>query len=157
VSFKSIGLDEDLHAYLVAHSGRPDPLVAELVATTRARLPDVAGLQIAPELAPFLEFLTRLALETLAAMPSEPHIDLAFIDAEKTEYPAYWAELVPRLRPGGVITVDNVLAHGRVLDPGDDKRAAAIVEFNEMVLADDRVESVMLPLGDGFTLARRPD
>jgi hypothetical protein len=37
VSFKSIGLDEDLHAYLVAHSGRPDPLVAELVATTRAR------------------------------------------------------------------------------------------------------------------------
>jgi caffeoyl-CoA O-methyltransferase len=219
VSFKSIGLDEDLHAYLVAHSGRPDPLVAELVATTRAALPAVAGLQIAPEQAPFLTFLTRMlharhaveigtftglsalaiarglapggrlvccdiseeytdvartfweragvadridlrigpALETLAAMPTEPHIDLAFIDAEKTEYPAYWAELVPRLRPGGVIAVDNVLAHGRVLDPGDDKRAAAIVEFNDLVLADDRVESVMLPLGDGFTLARRAD
>jgi caffeoyl-CoA O-methyltransferase len=219
VSFKSIGLDEDLHAYLVAHSGRPDPLVAELVATTRAALPEVAGLQIAPEQAPFLEFLTRVlrarhaveigtftglsalaiarglaprgrlvccdiseeytgmartfweragvadridlrigpALDTLAAMPTEPHIDLAFIDADKTEYPSYWAELVPRLRPGGVIAVDNVFRGGRVVDPGDDRNAVVIAEFNEMVLADDRVESVMLPLGDGLTLARRPD
>lgn len=96
------------------------------------------------------------AAETLRAMPAEPHIDLAFIDADKTGYPTYWAELVPRMRPGGVILVDNVLRHGRVLDPDpDDTDTQAIVRFNEEVLADDRMEPVMLPLADGLTLARR--
>lgn len=94
------------------------------------------------------------AAETLRAMPSEPHIDLAFIDADKTGYPVYWSELVPRMRPGGVLLVDNVLRHGRVLNPADDDDRA-IVAFNEEVLADDRVEAVMLPIGDGITLARR--
>jgi caffeoyl-CoA O-methyltransferase len=104
-----------------------------------------------------IEFRLGPAAAGLAELPSEPHIDLAFIDADKTEYPSYWAELVPRLRPGGVIAVDNVFRGGRVVDPGDDRNAVVIAEFNEMVLADDRVESVMLPLGDGLTLARRPD
>jgi caffeoyl-CoA O-methyltransferase len=94
------------------------------------------------------------AAETLRALPDEEHIDLAFIDADKTGYPAYWAELVPRMRPGGVILVDNVLRHGRVLDPHDEE-TKAIVHFNEEVLADDRVDSVMLPLADGLTLARK--
>ena len=88
-------------------------------------------------------------------LPAEPHLDLAFIDADKTGYPTYWAELVPRMRPGGLIAVDNVLWAGRVLDPGDDEGTATIVEFNDMVLADDRVDSVMLPIADGLTLARR--
>jgi caffeoyl-CoA O-methyltransferase len=94
------------------------------------------------------------AADTLRAMPTEPHIDLAFIDADKTGYPVYWAELVPRMRTGGVIVVDNVLRHGNVLSPidADDK---AIVQFNEDVLADDRVEAVMLPIADGLTLARK--
>jgi caffeoyl-CoA O-methyltransferase len=95
------------------------------------------------------------AAQTLAALPTEPHIDLAFIDADKTGYPIYWAELVPRMRPGGVIAVDNVLRGGRVLDPGDDADDAAIVAFNDLVRRDERVESVMLPLADGLTLARR--
>jgi caffeoyl-CoA O-methyltransferase len=94
------------------------------------------------------------AVDTLRAMPTEPHIDLAFIDADKTGYPAYWDELVPRMRPGGVILVDNVLRHGRILDPvSDDDRA--MVGFNEQVMADDRVEATMLPISDGLTLARR--
>ncbi len=94
------------------------------------------------------------ALDTLRAMPAEPHIDLAFIDADKSSYPAYWNELVPRLRPGGVLVVDNTLWSGRVLDPvePDDH---AIVAFNRAVVADDRVEAVLLPIGDGMTLARR--
>jgi len=94
------------------------------------------------------------ALDTLRAMPAEPHIDLAFIDADKTGYGGYWAELVPRMRPGGVLVVDNVLWHGRVLDPvePDDK---AIVQFNADVIADDRVEAVMVPIADGLTIARR--
>jgi caffeoyl-CoA O-methyltransferase len=94
------------------------------------------------------------AADTLRAMPTEPHIDLAFIDADKTGYPVYWAELVPRMRPGGLILVDNVLWGGQVLDPRD-ADTKAIASFNEDVLADDRVESVMLPLADGVTIARK--
>ncbi len=96
------------------------------------------------------------ALETLQALPTEPYLDFAFIDADKTGYPAYWGELVPRMRPGGVIVVDNVLRHGAVVEPGPhDPSTEAIIAFNEQVLADDRVESVMLPIADGLTLARR--
>jgi caffeoyl-CoA O-methyltransferase len=94
------------------------------------------------------------AVDTLRAMPTEPHIDLAFIDADKIGYPAYWTEIVPRMRPGGIILVDNVLRHGRIIAPVDEADHA-MVAFNEQVLADDRVEAAMLPIGDGLTLARR--
>jgi caffeoyl-CoA O-methyltransferase len=94
------------------------------------------------------------AVDTLRAMPTEPHIDLAFIDADKVGYPAYWSEIVPRMRPGGIILVDNVLRHGRIIAPVDEGDHA-MVAFNEQVLADDRVEAAMLPIGDGLTLARR--
>jgi caffeoyl-CoA O-methyltransferase len=95
------------------------------------------------------------AAGTLAAMPDKPHVDLAFIDADKTGYPAYWAELVPRMNPNGVIMVDNVLRGGRVLNPGENPDDLAIVAFNDLVSNDDRVESVMLPIADGLTLARK--
>jgi caffeoyl-CoA O-methyltransferase len=95
------------------------------------------------------------AARTLATLPNEPHLDLAFIDADKTGYPTYWAELVPRMNRGGVIAVDNVLRGGRVLNPGDDPDNLAIVAFNDLVVNDDRVESVMIPLADGLTLARK--
>jgi caffeoyl-CoA O-methyltransferase len=94
------------------------------------------------------------AAETLRAMPAREHIDLAFIDADKTGYPTYWTELVPRMRPGGLILVDNVLWHGRVLDP-ETEDDHAIVAFNEQVLADGRVEAVLVPIGDGVTIARK--
>ncbi len=94
------------------------------------------------------------AADTLRAMPTEPHIDLAFIDADKVSYPIYWAEIVSRTRPGGVILVDNVLRGGRVLQP-DQEDDKAIAQFNEEVLGDDRVDAVMLPIADGLTPARR--
>lgn len=95
-------------------------------------------------------------VDSLRAMPTEPHIDLAFIDADKPSYPLYWNELVPRMRPGGVILIDNVLRHGRVLNPDPaDEGDNVMVAFNDQVLADDRVESVMIPLADGVTIARR--
>ena len=62
------------------------------------------------------------AAETLRELPHERHLDFAFIDADKTGYPVYWAELVPRMRPGGVIAVDNVLRGGRVIAPQDAER-----------------------------------
>ena len=87
-------------------------------------------------------------------IPTEPQFDLAFIDADKTGYPTYWAELVPRMRPGGVIAVDNVLRGGRILDPVSEADQA-MAAFNDMVVADERVDAVMLPVAYGLTLARR--
>jgi caffeoyl-CoA O-methyltransferase len=94
------------------------------------------------------------AADTLRAMPAEPHVDLCFIDADKDAYRTYWSELVLRMRPGGVLFVDNVLRHGHVIDPDPDAATVSMREFNDFVLADDRVESVMLPIGDGLTMAR---
>ncbi|WP_424887649.1 O-methyltransferase [Streptomyces sp. XH2] len=95
------------------------------------------------------------ALESLRAMPAEPHIDLAFLDADKDNYVNYWEELVPRLRPGGLIVADNTLMMGSVLDPENHPAGAHVREFNTHVAADKRMESVMLTVADGLTLARR--
>jgi len=96
------------------------------------------------------------AADTLRALPPEPHVDLAFIDADKPGYIAYWEELVPRLRPGGVLLVDNVLWQGRVADPtATDDATMAVRAFNDHAVADRRVELVILPVSDGLTLALR--
>ncbi len=96
------------------------------------------------------------ALATIQAMPREPELDLAFVDADKPNYGSYFEELLPRLRPNGLILVDNTLWSGRVLDPQpDEAEATAIAAFNDAVAADDRVDSVILPIGDGLTLIRK--
>ncbi len=212
---KPLPLTPELHAYLVAHGSAPDEIVRELAEETRAALPAEAVMQVAPEQAAFLTFLTRLlgvrqavevgtftglsslaiargladggrltcfdiseeytgvarryweragvqdrielrigpAAQTLRELPRERYLDFAFIDADKVGYPLYWDELVPRMRPGAVIAVDNTLRDGRVLAPrnADDR---AIAAFNDAVIADVRVEAVMLPIADGVTLAR---
>ncbi|MFF3648804.1 O-methyltransferase [Streptomyces sp. NPDC002181] len=102
-----------------------------------------------------IELVVAPALETLRALPQEPVIDLVFLDADKQGYRAYWDELVPRLRPGGVILADNVLYGGEAVDAGAEGNALAIREFNAYVRGDERMESVMLPIADGLTLARR--
>lgn len=215
MSLRSLPLTEELHAYLVAHGAPPDEIVRDLVDETRAALPAEARMQVAPEQAAFLTFLTGLlgvrqavevgtftglsslaiargladggrltcfdiseeytsvarrywtragvadrielrigpAADGLHELPHERYLDFAFVDADKVGYPVYWAELVPRMRPGGVIAVDNVLRGGRVIAPQDaDDRA--IAAFNDEVLADVRVDAVMLPIADGLTLAR---
>jgi caffeoyl-CoA O-methyltransferase len=96
------------------------------------------------------------AADTLRSLPMEPIWDLAFIDADKDNYPVYYEEVLARLRTGGAILVDNVLWGGRVVDPDPaDANLAAILKFNDMVASDDRVDRVMLPIGDGLTLARK--
>ncbi|WP_031507276.1 O-methyltransferase [Streptomyces megasporus] len=110
---------------------------------TRAGVADRVDLRIAP------------ALETLRALPAEPGIDLAYLDADKGNYVHYWEELVPRLRPGGLLVADNVLFHGEVADPDAGGNAAAIRVFNDHVAADERTESIMLTVADGVTIARR--
>ncbi|MCY0940942.1 O-methyltransferase [Streptomyces antarcticus] len=95
------------------------------------------------------------ALETLAALPAEPVIDLVFLDADKPGYRAYWEQLVPRVRPGGLLLADNVLYGGEAARADAEGNALAIREFNAHVRADDRVESVLLPIADGLTMARK--
>jgi caffeoyl-CoA O-methyltransferase len=96
------------------------------------------------------------ALDTLESLPADPPVDLAFIDADKGGYRAYYEALLERLRPGGVIAADNVLWSGAVIDPDrTDDDTEAIRHFNDALAHDDRVEVVMLPLGDGVTLARK--
>ncbi|MEV6651034.1 class I SAM-dependent methyltransferase [Streptomyces sp. NPDC051219] len=112
-------------------------------AWAKAGVADRIDLRIAP------------ALETLRAMPAEPHIDMAYLDADKSSYIAYWEELVPRMRQGGLIVTDNVLFHGAVTDPAATGAAEAIKEFNEHVVADTRMDSVMLTVADGLTLSRK--
>jgi caffeoyl-CoA O-methyltransferase len=94
------------------------------------------------------------AAERLKELPDEPHLDLAFIDADKEGYPAYWNELVPRIRRGGLILVDNTLWSGRVVHP-QSASDQAIADFNDMAVADKRVELVILPISDGLTMARK--
>jgi caffeoyl-CoA O-methyltransferase len=94
------------------------------------------------------------AAERIRELPEEPHLDLVFIDADKPGYPTYWNELVPRVRRGGLILVDNVLWSGRVVDPQTDSDRV-ITEFNDLVLKDTRTELVILPIADGLTMARK--
>jgi caffeoyl-CoA O-methyltransferase len=93
------------------------------------------------------------ALETLRALPAEPAVDFAFIDADKREYTAYYEELLGRLRPGGLIVVDNTLWSGEVVaDSPSDTTTDVIKRFNDHVAADARVDSYILPVSDGMTL-----
>ena len=96
------------------------------------------------------------AMDTLLSLPDEELFDLAFIDADKGSYLGYWRQVVPRIRPGGLIMVDNTFSHGRVIDAGTDNPAVfAVRDFNDHAAADDRVDLVMVPIGDGLTLARK--
>jgi caffeoyl-CoA O-methyltransferase len=108
----------------------------------RAGVADKIDLRIAP------------AVETLSALPTEPYLDFAFIDADKIGYAAYVKQILPRLRPGGLMVLDNMLRDGRVLAPeNDDDRA--IHALNEALVADDRLDVVLLPVRDGVSLARK--
>ncbi|WP_460629474.1 O-methyltransferase [Intrasporangium mesophilum] len=96
------------------------------------------------------------ALDTLRSLPEDDLFDLAFIDADKPGYVAYWNELVPRVRPGGLLLADNVLWSGRIADPADtDRNTDALRAFNDVVATDGRVEAVVLTAYDGLTIARR--
>lgn len=100
----------------------------------------------------------RLApgVDTLRALPNEPSFDLGFIDADKPNYIAYVDEIVPRLRPNGLLLIDNVLWSGAVVDPkATDDNTVAIRACNDHVAAHPDLESVIMPVADGLTMARK--
>jgi predicted O-methyltransferase YrrM len=100
-----------------------------------------------------IEFHLGEALNIIPYIPET--FDIVFIDADKPNYSNYYNLVFDKLRPGGFIIADNVLWSGKVLDPGDDENARALHEFNQMVLADDRVSNVLLPIRDGLMVVCR--
>ena len=136
------GLAQD--GFLVCCDVNADWTAIGVRAWERAGLRDRIDLRIAP------------ALQTLSTLPTEPHIDLVFIDADKRGYADYWEELVPRTRPGGVLLADNVLWSGEIADETvTDDNIVALRAFNDRVAADHRVDVVVLPAFDGLTIARK--
>jgi caffeoyl-CoA O-methyltransferase len=128
--------------------------LSEEYAGTAARNFEAAGV------ADRIEIRIGPALDTLRAIPEREVFDLAFIDADKTNYPAYYEEVLARTRPGGLILIDNVLGAGRVLDSeGLDAESAgyvaAIDQLNAKVRDDERVDVAMVGIADGLTIARK--
>lgn len=99
------------------------------------------------------------ATETLAALlesGQEGSFDLCFVDADKTSYLAYFELGLQLLRPGGLLLFDNVLWSGSVADPTDDRESTrALRALNDVLAEDERIDIVMLPIGDGLTMARK--
>jgi predicted O-methyltransferase YrrM len=99
------------------------------------------------------------ALETLDALLASGRagtFDLAFVDADKENYLAYHERCLALLRPGGATLFDNVLWDGSVIDPTDDRSSTrAIRELNRALRDDDRIDLVLVPIGDGLTIARK--
>jgi caffeoyl-CoA O-methyltransferase len=93
------------------------------------------------------------AAESLEAMAGKPAYDFAFIDADKPGYPEYYELVLPRMRPGALLLLDNMLQGGRVLSP-ESQNARVIDELNRKIHADDRVDMAMTISADGLTFVR---
>ena len=95
-------------------------------------------------------------IDTLRSLPPDEQFDFAFIDADKTGYPAYYEEVLTRLRPGGLVLLDNMLQGGRVVDESvTDESVAAIRSLNEAIVEDPRVKVVLLAIGDGVSFVQK--
>lgn len=94
------------------------------------------------------------ALEVLPSLPDG--IELVFIDADKKNYLNYLEAILPKMRPGGVILSDNVLWSGKVVEAvkDNDKHTQILMEYNQRLATDPRLETVLLPIRDGISLAR---
>jgi caffeoyl-CoA O-methyltransferase len=111
----------------------------------RAKVADQIDLRIAPALQ---------TLDALIAAGESGRFDFAFIDADKSNYPAYYERCLVLVRKGGLVAVDNTLWSGAVADASKvDKDTVAIRAFNDAVHADQRVDLSLLAIGDGLTLA----
>ncbi len=216
---RSIGVSEELGAYIEAHANPVgDPVSEALAATTAERFGGLAMMNIGQDQGRFMSMLVSMldartvvevgtftgmsalwlarglpaggrlvcfditdkylatareawaaagvderievrigaAADGLAALPEEPHVDLAFIDADKPGYQRYLELLLPRLTERGVILVDNVLWGGSIIDATvDDESTRALREFNDHVAARPDCDAVMLNIGDGVTMIRR--
>jgi caffeoyl-CoA O-methyltransferase len=103
-----------------------------------------------------IELRVGPGLETLRSLPPGEQFDFAFIDADKTGYAPYYEEVLTRLRPGGLILLDNMLQGGHVAgDLAHDEDVAAIRSLNDAIAADPRVRVVLIPIGDGVSFVQK--
>ena len=128
-----------------------DPRNADFARRYFARSPH--GRKIEIRLGPALETLAALKAAASEAGPAGD-FDLAFIDADKENYPAYYEAVMDLVRPGGIILVDNTLWSGKVLAPRD-RESLAIDALNSRIARDGRVENVLLTVRDGVQLVRK--
>jgi len=99
-----------------------------------------------------IEIILGPALDSLGKLKGQK-FDFAFIDADKINYPVYFEKVLALMNKGGIITADNTLRKGGVIDPHiDDEGTKAIQVFNKKVASDPRVESLLIPISDGVTV-----
>jgi caffeoyl-CoA O-methyltransferase len=94
------------------------------------------------------------ANEWLERQPKAERFDFVFLDADKSGYPAYYELLLPRMKPNGLLLIDNTLMDGDVVDPRDDS-TRAVAELNDKIAADERVDTAMALVADGLTFVRK--
>jgi len=92
---------------------------------------------------------------SLDAMPEEPMFDFVFLDADKTGYPDYYEQILPRMRPNALLLIDNVLMGGDVVDPEPGSSSAVVAELNAKIANDDRVEAAFAMVADGVAFVRK--
>ena len=104
-----------------------------------------------------IKTIIKPALESLKELKKESFIfDIIFIDADKDNYKNYYDEVFDLVKKDGLIIIDNVLWHGEVADENNnDKFTNIIRDFNEYVKNDNKIEQVIIPLGDGFNVCRK--
>ncbi len=107
------------------------------------------------------DFGHQIIQHTGSALDIIPNLDmtfdLVFIDADKPNYSNYFHLIIDKLNKGGVILSDNVLWHGKVIEPLDekDKSTKAVLDYNTLLKNDERIETVLLPIRDGLTISRK--
>lgn len=134
--------------------GAPEARVIT-IDTDPQRLAEARGYLERAGVADRVELIEGAALEVLPRLPGP--IDLAYVDAVKKEYRRYLDQLVPKLRVGGVVALDNLLWKGRVADPPeeDDPDADALRAFNGYLMMHPQLQAVVLPFGDGLGVATK--
>jgi len=101
-----------------------------------------------------IQTIVKSALDSLDELKNQKY-DMVFIDADKLNYKEYYEKSIKMINKGGLIIIDNVLWHGEVTDEDNmDRFTLNIRELNNHVLSDERVEQIIIPLGDGMTVCR---
>ena len=93
--------------------------------------------------------------ESLDAMPAKPAFDFVFLDADKAGYPAYYEQILPRMKPNALLLIDNVLMGGDVVDPESGSSAETVARLNDKIAQDERVDAAFALVADGIAFARK--
>jgi len=93
--------------------------------------------------------------ETLDSLPDRPTYDFVFLDADKTGYPGYYEQILPRMKPGALLLIDNILMDGDVVDPEPGSSAETVDQLNRKIEQDERVDSAFAFISDGIAFVRK--